>query len=503
MNTQSDSLSRVIIVGGGTAGWISAALLVRLLGRVLNITLIESEAIGTVGVGEATIPPILTLNAALNVDEADFIQATKATIKLGIQFENWKTQGHSYMHAFGGIGKDFPFCAFHHFWTRGQQQGQASDLWDYSLNYQAAKQNKFAKLERLENANLQGLVYAYHFDAGLYAAYLRKYSEDKGVKRIEGLIEQCNLNPENGFIQSVTLNSGETIEGDLFIDCSGFRGLLIEQTLGAGYEDWSHWLPCDRAVAVQCSSAGPVTPYTRSIAHDAGWQWRIPLQHRIGNGLVYCSKYLSEDEASASLLNKLDGKPLTEPRAIPFKTGRRRLAWHRNCVAVGLSSGFLEPLESTSIHLIQSAIIRLIKHYPHQGIKLAEVDEYNVQTREEFEHVRDFIILHYHLNQRDDSQFWRECQGMDIPESLRHKMTLFKTAGKLFTPHEALFSDIAWQQVMIGQGLIPEDYHPLADALTEQQLADLFSNLAGLMRNEAAKLPNHDDYLRSHFGVQA
>lgn len=489
------AVSKVVIVGGGTAGWISAALLVRLLGRTLDITLLESEQIGTVGVGEATIPPIITLNSALGLDEAEFIRETQATIKLGIQFENWRRMGDSYMHAFGGIGRDFPFCTFHHFWARYQQSHPDSDLWDYSLNYQAAKQNRYSRLDAIESANMKGLVYAYHFDAGLYAAYLRRYSESKGVKRVEGICDQVELDPVTGDVASLTLQSGEKIEGDLFIDCSGFRGLLIEQHLNTGYEDWTHWLPCNRAVAVQCESAGELNPYTRSIAHDAGWQWRIPLQHRTGNGSVFCTRYLSEDEATANLLASLDGAATTEPRAIPFKTGRRIRQWNRNVIAVGLSSGFLEPLESTSIHLIQSAVLRLIKHFPHQSIKAEEVNEYNQQSKAEFEHVRDFIILHYYQNQRDDSQFWRECQRMEIPESLRQKMDLFRQSGKIFTPYEALFADIAWLQVMVGQGLLPEDYHPLASSLSDKQLQELHDNLRQLIGQVVDRLPGHQAWI--------
>ncbi len=494
------AIQTVVIVGGGTAGWVTAALLIKVLGNALKVRLIESEQIGTVGVGEATIPPILTLNKALGIDEAEFLRETKGTIKLGIEFENWKGRGDCYMHTFGNIGKDFPFCSFHHFWNRGAMEGRDDTLWDYSLNFKAAKQNRFTKLERIEKGNLQGLAYAYHFDAGLYAAYLRKFSERLGVVRTEGIIDEVALDAETGFIESVTLQGGERVAGDLFVDCTGFRGLLIEQHLNTGYEDWTHWLPCDRAVAVPCESVTPILPYTRSIAHDAGWQWRIPLQHRISNGLVYCSKYLSEDEAASLLLANLDGEPLAEPRTLYFRTGRRNQQWRRNCVSIGLASGFLEPLESTSIHLIQSGVIRLLKHFPHAGINASEVDEYNRQSRQEWEYIRDFIILHYHLNERDDSQFWRECRRMEIPESLARRMELFRDTGKIFREQDELFTEIGWQQVMIGQGLVPRDYHPLVDALTKEQLDEFLDNVKGIIDETVPKLPTHEEFLARFCG---
>jgi len=488
----------VVVVGGGTAGWITAALLIKILGNAIKVKLVESEQIGIVGVGEATIPPIQTLNQALGLDENDFLKATYGTIKLGIQFENWKQRGDAYMHAFGHIGKDFPFCTFHHFWNRGAKEGRGDSLWDYSLNYQVAKQNRFDKLEGIKEGNLQGIAYAYHFDASLYAAYLRKFSEGLGVERSEGIIVDTDLNAETGFIDAVVLEDGTRIEGQLFVDCSGFRGLLIEQVLNTGYVDWTHWLPCDRAVAVPCESVSPIVPYTRSIAHDAGWQWRIPLQHRIGNGLVYSSKFMSEDEAAELLLGNLDGKPLAEPRHLRFRTGRRTQQWNRNCVSIGLSSGFLEPLESTSIHLIQSAAIRLIKCFPHAGIKQSEVDEYNRQSIMDWEYIRDLIILHYHLNERNDTQFWRECQRMEIPESLSRRMKLFSDTGKVFREQDELFTELGWQQVMIGQGMIPDDYHPIVDALDEDQLFEFLDNVKRIISTAASSLPSHEAYLEKH-----
>ena len=484
-----------MIAGGGTAGWITAALLNKVLGKVLDITLIESAEIGTVGVGEASIPPILHLNGALGISEKEFIKATGATIKLGIEFENWRSQDHSYMHAFGEIGKDFPFCEFYHFWLKANQTQNAPDFWDFSLNYQAAKAHKFAHLKHIPNTQLAGLHYAYHFDATRYGEFLKELAQSRGVKRIEGKIESVNQCHQSGHVRSLLLKNGEQIDGDLFIDCTGLRALLIEQTLNTGFEDWSHWLPCDSAIAVQSESASDAIPYTRSIARNSGWQWQIPLQHRVGNGLVYSSRFLSDEAAKQQLLDNLPAKPLIEPRVIKFKTGRRLKQWHKNVVSVGLSSGFLEPLESTSIHLIQSAAIRLIKFFPHQGIKQSLVDEFNQQSKTEFERIRDFIILHYKLTDRDDSAFWRFCKGMDIPCSLRKKIELFKTSGKLIREDDELFAEIAWQQVMIGQGLIAEDHHPLTDALSDEQLNELFSNLKTLINSTVEQLPTHNQFL--------
>lgn len=492
-----NKIKNVVIVGGGTAGWITASFLVKMLGRTLNITLVESDDIGTIGVGEATIPAIMQFNKALGLDEKRFIRETKGTIKLGIQFENWNREGDKYMHAFGGIGKNFPFCDFHHFWNRGQQQGLTFDYWDFSLNYQSAIANKFAHLDRIPSLQLPGLEYAFHFDAGLYAAFLRRYSESLGVKRIEGKITRVHQHEQSGHVSAVELASGSLIAGDLFVDCSGLRGLLIEQTLNTGYEDWSHWLPADRAFAVPCERVDPITPYTRAIAHKTGWQWRIPLQHRIGNGIVYSSKYLSDDEATSMLLSNLDGEALAEPRQVRFKTGRRRQQWNRNVVSIGLSSGFLEPLESTSIHLIQSGVIRLVKLFPHLGITTQLRDEYNRQSKLEFEQIRDFIILHYKLNSRGDSPFWRDCQRMDIPETLARKIRLFDETGQVFRDSDELFSEIAWQQVFIGQGMIPKDYHPLVDALSKQQLAEMLADLKTVIQGTAAKVGPHDSYLAS------
>lgn len=489
------NIKKLVILGGGTAGWMTASLAAKVLGQVVDITLVESDKIGTVGVGEATIPPIINFNRALGLDEQEFLQATKGTVKLGIQFENWSRRGDSYMHAFGNIGKNLPFCDFHHIWLRDRFNGDKSSLWDYSLNYQAAINNKFAPLSQIPGTNLPGISYAYHFDAGLYAQFLRRYSEGRGVRRTEGTVERVKTCPDSGFIDSLLLEDGRSVDGDLFVDCSGGAALLIEKTLGVDFEDWSQWLPCDSALAVPTAAVKPIAPYTRSIAHEAGWQWRIPLQHRTGNGMVYSSHHWSDEQARKALMRGLDAESLAEPRLIRFRTGRRGEQWHKNVVSIGLSSGFLEPLESTSIHLIQTAAIRLLKAFPHRGIKKEEVAEFNRQSQVEMERIRDFIILHYKANRRRDSDFWRDCENMDIPASLNGKIELFRRTGKVFRDYDDLFTEVAWQQVMLGQGILPEDYHPVADSLTEAQIRDLTESLKTLIDGTVKKLPGHEQFL--------
>ncbi|WP_340676913.1 tryptophan halogenase family protein [Paraglaciecola sp.] len=489
------AIKKVVIVGGGTAGWISAALLKKVVGSPIDVELVESESIGTVGVGEATIPPIRLLNNVLGVNESEFLTKTKGTIKLGIQFENWRVQGENYFHSFGAAGKSMAFCHFHHFWQRAQALGLQSSLWDYDLNYLAAKAGKFAQINSKDP--IIELPYAYHFDAGLYAKFLREISERMGVKRTEGLIEDVEQDNDSGFINALILKDGRKISGDLFIDCSGFRGLLIQQQLGTGFDDWSHWLPCDRAIAIPSERLTQTLPYTRSIAHSAGWQWRIPLQHRNGNGLVYSSQYYSQQQALDLLTNNLESQAIGEPNFIQFQTGRRRQQWSRNVVSVGLSSGFLEPLESTSIHLIQSAIVRLIHLFPHQGIKPVDVAEYNRQSKTEYEQIRDFIILHYHVNERTDSHFWRDLRNMEVPDSLRHKIELFRATGRLFREQNDLFLESSWLQVLLGQGIKPQDYHPIVNNLSEAKLFAMLRNIQAIKNEPLAKLPSHDDFLQS------
>ncbi|WGO97985.1 tryptophan 7-halogenase [Saccharophagus degradans] len=493
-------IKKIVIVGGGTAGWMSAAILKKVLADNVSIQLIESDSIAPVGVGEATIPPIQHVNRVLGLDEAEFLRETKATLKLAIRFENWRVPGESYFHTFGAPGKSIAFCHFHHLWLRAQKQGLAEDMWQYDLNYLAAKENKFAKINT-QDPNLE-MPYAYHFDATAYAAYLRKKSEQMGVTRTEGLINKATINPHTGDIDSVALDNGEVIEGDLFIDCSGFRGLLIQRHLNTGYEDWSHWLPCDRAIAVPSERLEQTLPYTRSIAHAGGWQWRIPLQHRNGNGLVYSSAHYSEDEATHVLMSNLDSKPLAEPRVIAFKTGRARKQWNKNVIAVGLASGFIEPLESTSIHLIQAAIVRLLKLFPHDGINAADRDEFNKQSQTEYEQIRDFIILHYHVNQREDDIFWRQLKDMDIPASLAHKIELFKAKGTIVREQEDLFAEASWLQVMMGQGITPNDYHPIANNLPQHQLEDWLKAVQQAKAAPVANMPSHDDFIAMFCGTK-
>lgn len=492
---QQTAVRNVLIVGGGTAGWMTAAMLARVMGSQLQIRLIESDAIGTVGVGEATIPAIQHFNAALGINESEFLQATQGTIKLGIQFENWGKAGDSYMHAFGPIGKPLGFISFHHYWLAAKARGENSSFWDYSLNYQAARVGKYRPLPQIPNTPLQGLIHAYHFDAGLYAAFLRRYSERLGVVRTEGTIAAVTKTPA-GAIASVTLQDGQVFDADLFIDCSGLRALLIGQELAVGYEDWRHWLPCDSALAVPTAVRHPILPYTRSIAHTGGWQWRIPLQHRTGNGLVYSSQFLDDATARSTLLNNVDAEALAEPRKISFVTGRRKLQWQQNCVAIGLSSGFLEPLESTSIHLIQSAIVRLVQCFPVSQDMAVLQQTYNRQSQQEFEAIRDFIILHYHLNQREDKGLWQYCRTMTLPDSLTQRIELFQQSGAVFRQQDELFTEVAWQQVMLGQHLWPKHYHPLADNLTDNQLSGFLADLKTIMASTAAKLPAHQLFLQ-------
>ncbi|MCY7296431.1 tryptophan halogenase family protein [Alteromonas sp. a30] len=491
-----NQVKKVVIVGGGTAGWMSAALLKKVIGPVIDIELVESEQIGTVGVGEATIPPIQNVNAVLGINEAEFLKETQGTIKLAIKFENWRTQGESYYHTFGAAGKSFAFCHFHHFWRRANMLGEPYSFWEYDLNYLCAEAGKFAKINAKDP--ILDLDYAYHFDASLYGQYLRKLSEKMGVVRTEGLIDKVKQDETSGFITALKLKDGREITGDLFIDCSGFKGLLTQQTLGTGYDDWSHLLPCDRALAVPSERFENTLPYTRSIAHKAGWQWRIPLQHRNGNGLVYCSRYYSDDEAADLLLSNLESKATGDPSLIHFRTGRRRKQWNKNVVAVGLASGFLEPLESTSIHLIQTAIVRLIHLFPHHGIYQSNIKEYNKLSKLEFEQIRDFLVLHYHVNERQDSQFWKDMQQLEIPDSLQQKIQLFRESGALLRDQNDLFSESSWLQVMMGQGITPKDYHPIAEQPSEAALKDMLASIRKVKLDPIAKLPTHDAFLQQY-----
>ncbi len=494
-NADKRQIRRVVIAGGGTAGWMVAAALGKVLGKRLEIRLIESDEIGTVGVGEATIPTLMNYHNLLEINEQEFMAETQATFKLGISFENWRNVKEDYIHSFGLTGTDHWTAGFQHFWMKGRERGLAGDYGDYCLELKAAQHNKFAHLPR------QGLNYAYHLDASRYAKYLRGFSERFGVQRIEGKIAKVGTHA-NGDISALTLDSGDVIEGDLFIDCTGFRGMLIGQTMGVEYEDWSHLLFCDSAVAVQTASTGPAVPYTRSIAHQAGWQWRIPLQHRVGNGIVFSSRYIDDDSATRTLLGNIEGETLMQPRVIKFKPGQRRQVWKGNCVAIGLASGFLEPIESTSIHLIQRGIIRLMQMFPTNGIYQSEIDEYNNQANSEIEHIRDFIILHYNVTNRRDSQFWRDCASMELPASLRHRIELFKETGRVFRIPNELFAENSWIQVMLGQGIMPVQHHQTADLMGDAELSGFLNGIKSQIDKTVTQLPEHQAYVERYCGVK-
>ncbi len=492
-------IKKVVIAGGGTAGWMTAALMQKVLHKHVEIELVESEDIGIVGVGEATIPPIQVFNQFLGLDEKEFLRETNATIKLAIKFDNWKTKGHSYFHTFGAPGANLGFCNFHHYWLRAKQQGLADSLWDFDLNYLCCKSEVFNKI------NTQNPVYevpyAYHFDSALYGRYLRKIAEKAGVKRTEGIIEHVSVNSENGYVEALQLADGTQIQGDLFIDCTGTRGLLLQKTLGVEYLDWSNLLPANSALAVQTERFEKTLPYTRSIAHEAGWQWRIPLTHRNGNGIVYCSDYLSDDKAEQTLLGNLESKTVNDVRKINFKTGRTSKQWHKNVVAVGLSSGFLEPLESTSIHLIQSAIVRLLKLFPHDGIKDSAIALYNDESKTEYDTIRDFIILHYVVNERDDSDFWRDMRRLTLPPRLQQKIDVFKDVGAIFNDQHDIFKDASWLQVMMGQGIMPQDFHPAANVLPEQQLMETMQKISHAKQQPMSKMLPHDEFVKQFVGA--
>ena len=492
-------LSSIVIVGGGSAGWMTAAALSNALGRSCTITLIESEAIGTVGVGEATIPPIRTFNQRLGIDEATFVRETAGSYKLGIEFVDWSRIGHSYFHPFGQYGAEFDTVPFYHFWMREKLAGRIEGpIDDFSMCWAMAKAGVFAHPQADRRKIQSTFDYAYHFDAGLYAAFLRRYAEARGVRRIEGRVTDVALRGEDGFVESVSLDNGEVVAGEMFIDCSGFRGLLIEGALKAGYENWQHWLPCDRAVAVPCEKGDDIAPFTRSTAKAAGWQWRIPLQHRTGNGYVHCSSFIEEDEAADTLLSSLDGEALSDPRTLPFVTGRRRKFWDRNCVAIGLSAGFMEPLESTSLHLIQYGIMRLLALLPDASMSPLLAREYNAQTTAEYERIRDFLILHYKATSRDDSELWRYCSAMSIPDSLQYKIDHFRSHGMIVSDERELFANPSWIAVYLGQDIWPDRAPALAEMRGDVPVADRMAAIQGAMADAVAEMPAHGDYLSRH-----
>ncbi|HEX7916753.1 tryptophan halogenase family protein [Rudaea sp.] len=498
MTNNDHRITRVVVVGGGSAGWMTAAALSTYLDKAVSVRLIESEEIGIVGVGESTVPYMKTFNSqVLGIPEADFVARTQGTFKLGIQFNDWGRIGDSYVHGFGTIGHSLGPLPFHQFWLKLFLSGRAADIGAYSLPTAAAPLGKFmiSPADAPAGSPLADIAYGYQFDAGLYARYLRSLAELRGTKRTEGKIVEVAQRSDDGFIEAVVMENGERIEGDLFIDCSGFRGLLIEQTLKTGYEDWSQWLPCDRAMAVACESAGPLTPYTRVTARAAGWQWRIPLQHRVGNGYVYSSRHLSDDEAAATLLANLDGRALAEPRPLRFTPGRRRKFWNKNVVALGLAGGFMEPLESTSIYLVQSGIQRLLTLFPDRDFEPMLADRFNRDSTFEHERIRDFLVLHYSATERDDTPFWNLCRTMAIPDTLRGTVDMFRVDGRYLRNGEDFFALPSWVQVMLGQRIVPRGYHPIVDRMPENELLEFVERVRRVVANCADAMPAHEDFI--------
>lgn len=495
---RQDAIRRVVIVGGGTAGWMAAAAISRVIGEMpgLAIELVESEAIGTVGVGEATIPQIVLFNKMLGIDEAEFMRETRATYKLGIEFVDWVRPGHRYVHPFGFYGLDMKGIDFHHFWLKARGLGDATPLGAYSLASVAALQERFGHPRPDQpNSPMSKLAYAFQFDAALYARFLRRLAEGNGVRRTEGRIVTVERDAQSGHVAAVMLETGERVAGDLFLDCSGFRGLLIEGEMGAGFEDWSRWLPCDRAMAVPCENSGARQPLTRSTARGAGWQWRIPLQHRIGNGYVYASQHVSDDEAAATLLANLDGPALGDPRPLRFTAGHRRRAWIGNVVALGLAGGFLEPLESTSIHLVQSAIARLLTYWPSRRFDSIEIDRFNAAHVEDYRDIRDFLVLHYKATERTDTAFWEYCRTLEPPPGLADKLAMFQANGRIFREGGELFTETNWLAVMAGQGVVARGYHPAADLLSDAETLERLEHIRRVVAETAMLLPRQDDYL--------
>ena len=503
--TRDDNRSRplrVVIVGGGTAGWMSAAGIRHQLGTEnYTVTLIESDDIGTVGVGEATLPHIKIFNDMLGIDEAQFMRETRATFKLGIQFCDWNQPGDCYIHPFGAFGEPWGGVEFQHHWFRALQAGrQCRSLQDYSYSVVAARNNAFEFPNEDRKSIRSTYAYAYHFDAGLYAAFLRSWAIERGVRRIEGQVCDVSRNPTTGDLKELMLKSGERISGDLFIDCSGFRSLLLGGILGVAWRDWTHWLPCDRALAVPCKRVGALTPYTRATARGAGWTWRIPLQHRTGNGYVFSSQFIKDGEARDALLDVLDGAAQGEPRLLRFAPGRRERAWHRNCVAIGLASGFLEPLESTSIYLIQAAVTDLVNLMPRPGSgtdpRLA--DEFNRLNDMQYERIRDFLVLHYRANTRVGEPLWDYVRSMPLPDSLVHKLELFRSRAALPNHQYGLFARDSWLSVLVGQGIIPTGHDRLADAIPLGTLEERLSEFRNRIQTHVDAMSAHGAFIADY-----
>jgi tryptophan 7-halogenase len=498
-----EPIRSIAIVGGGTAGWMTAASLSLFLSNMgCRVRLVESADIGTIGVGEATIPPIIEFLRALGLDENDVIRKTQATFKLGIEFKDWTRQGHSYIHPFGPTGFPKDGVEFSAYWLKHREQGQVSPLEEYSLQAVAARQGKFMRPIALAKSPLETITYALHFDASLFAAFLSDYAQARGVVRTEGKVRGVAVRPEDGFISSISLESGEQIEADLFIDCSGFRGLLIEEALHTGYEDWTHWLPCDRAVAVGCERTGPLSSYTQTTAREVGWQWRIPLQHRVGNGYVYCSQFIKDDEAQQKLLSTLEARAVRDSLLLRFTTGRRRRAWNKNCVAIGLSAGFLEPLESTSIHLIQRGIALLGQFLPDRRFREADIARYNRQIAFEYERIRDFIIVHYNRTQRE-GEFWHYCRNVELPDSLKERIELFSGYGRIVREENELFTVQSWLYLFVGQEVRPSGYDPLAETLGFQQGQRALNDIRAVVAKCVTTMPSHESFIAQHCAASA
>ena len=497
---KKNSINKIVVVGGGTAGWMVASAFAKVLGcNNYSVTLVESEQIGTVGVGEATIPMINLFNSILGINEDEFVRETNATFKLGIEFVNWGSIGKSYFHPFGSFGVDMEGIGFNHFWLRWKKEGGGLDYSKFSMETEAARAGKFVRTSAETGpAYMPKVNYAFQFDASLYASYLRRYSEQRGVKRSEGKIIEVKQNAHSGYIESVQLENGTLIDGDLFIDCSGFRGLLIEQTLSAGYEDWSKWLPVNKAVAVPCEKSGILRPYTRATAQEFGWQWRIPLQHRTGNGYVFCDAFIDPDKATEKLLSRLDGDVIAAPKVLSFATGVRKKCWIKNCVAIGLASGFLEPLESTSIHLVQVAIAKLLTMFPQNHINQIMVDRFNREMLKEYTEVKDFLIAHYKVSDREDTEFWRYVKYMDIPLTLQEKLDTFRTRGDVMVRLDELFKEQSWFSVLVGQGLYPEAYHPVADVASDDDIRIRLTQIRTGINNRLNMMPSHEEFIEMH-----
>ena len=498
------TLKQIVIVGGGAAGWMTAAALSKLLRPDdVSLTLVESDEIGIIGVGEATIPDMLQFNLFLGVAEAELMRATQATFKLGIEFVDWSRKGSRYFHPFGFHGVDIDGLDFHQYWLHCRANGHTHSLGDYCLTEIVAMKNKFGFPDtRVAGAPSSYLRYAYHFDAALYAAFLRRYAEKRGVKRVEGKVCEVLRQPETGDLTGVRLANSQTVSGDFFFDCTGFRSLLLDKTLGIPWVDWRHWLPCDGALAVACQHDGPPRPFTRSTAKSAGWQWKIPTQHRTGNGHIYCSEFKGEDEATSELINGLDGEIIGTPRLIRFATGHRQKFWEKNCVAIGLSAGFLEPLESTSLYLIRQGISRFIALFPDASVPTIFRDEYNRWMQKDFEQVRDLLVFHYHATERDEP-FWRHCRNMVIPESLQRRLALFSEGGRFLRNEGELFPNASWVAVMLGQNVIPRSVDPVVTALPIREIEPKLELLRRAMNDFAATLPSHEEALRKYCASDA